>query len=203
MARGQSKKGPTSGSRPKAPPKFCSHCGSQVNPSGPDSKDGQRYCMKAACRAAKARRERARAAAFKDDRDAPATCAYCGDPRPKRKWRAGDELGRCCRKVSCRRKRDAERAEAGIDRIPDLVRQNNLLENAVMLLSEAVLADQGDKRMICKECGLTTALSGWHHRRADDSPCKGTLGENPLRRPVSAVHLDMAWPFEREYLARE
>lgn len=89
----------------------------------------------------------------------------------------------------------------------DVRQQVEHLENAVMLLAEAVMADSEDDhshgRMVCRECGLTTALRGWPHRREDGGPCKGTLGAKPLRRPVIATHLDMAWPFRREYLSAE
>lgn len=121
---------------------------------------------------------------------------------PPRNWRAGDENGRWCTKVRCRRKRESLSAEAA--QTSDALRKAELLENAISLLSEAVEADNEDYiqagRVVCHECGLTSALRGWPHQGRDNAPCRGTVGERKPR-PVQAHHLFLAWPFRREYLS--
>jgi hypothetical protein len=180
----------------------CSHCGGPVSTKGKAPKSGKRFCSNKGCRAAKARLRRQ---VFADDRAAPSVCSGCQMALPPRQWRAGDEHGRWCPKPRCKAKRRNLSLEFSAE--SDALRKSELLENAVLLLSEAVMSDNPDDhehgRVICYDCGLTTALSGWPHRREDGGPCKGTLGKNPLRRPVSATHLDLAWPFRREYLTAD
>lgn len=189
----------------KKDPSYCANCGDQVTNAGRSSRDGKRFCRKPECQAAKARRHRQRAAAIRPDREAPTTCAGCDARLPERPWRAGDDLGRWCRKVSCRQKRDRLRAEANLDKLPEAMRKIDRLETTIALLSEAVMADSDDyiqaNRVVCHECGLTTALRGWVHPLLDIEapPCHGTLDDLPVRR-YGLVGVAGAWPFVRKYL---
>jgi hypothetical protein len=188
----------------KKPPSFCANCGGPVSNAGKASADGKRFCSQRQCQAAKSARHRARAAATRPDRDAPANCTICNAALPQRKWRAGDDVGRFCRKVTCRRRRDEIRAGLQADQVPALMQKAERLENAVFLLAEAVQADSefdhAHGRKICMECGLTTGLKDWPHRNREGAPCRGLVEKGAPKRPVDALHLDMAWPFVREYL---
>lgn len=177
----------------------CSNCGDVVSSKGPASKSGKRFCSRKGCQAAKVRLRRQTLAG---DRQAPAECSGCRKVLRPRAWRAGDENGRWCTKERCRSKRRAiqDDIEAGVDAL----RKVDLLENAISLLSEAVMADMEEyihaNRVVCHECGLTSALRGWPHRREDATPCWGTLGDRK-KLAVQAHHLDAAWPARREYLS--
>lgn len=213
MPRGRRKSGPQglgSGSHDngyrRKDPSFCANCGDQVTSAGRASADGKRFCRKPQCQAIKARRHRARAAALRPDKEAPSTCSGCGAKLTERKWRAGDDLGRWCRKASCRAKRDRVRTEAGLDQVPALLKQAELDENGRELLGDAIMADNEHvtthARVVCPDCGLTSALKEWPHQTASNSYCWGTLN-GAKKRPFDLSYLSYAWPFKREYLDPE
>lgn len=195
------------GYRSKFGPSFCANCGDRVTNAGRASRDGTRYCKRPDCRAVKSRLYRAKMAAMKPDRQAPTGCQYCGTPLPERPWRAGDELGRCCRKVSCRAKRDEQRSDSGLDKIPELTRENQRLEAAIFFLMEVIMADADDyhlsNRVVCHTCGLTTAIPGWVHQNSTGGACEGTLNGQKVRSLGNATAMAAAWPFRREYLSAD
>lgn len=179
-------------------PPYCAHCGDPVSTQGRTPKTGKRFCSRPGCKAAKARLRRQGLAT---DRQPPTECSGCRAALPPRRWRAGDENGRWCDKASCRSKRRAQE-EAILEQV-DLHRELELARNAIALLATAVEADMEDflgvSRVVCRECGLTTALRGWPHQREDGSGCRGTRGDGPPR-PVTPFAMAMAWPVRRRYL---
>jgi hypothetical protein len=172
----------------------CTHCGGPVSTKGRRPKSGKRFCSNKGCIAAKARLRRQ---AFAVERDAPAQCSGCHMALPPRSWRAGDELGRWCAKPLCKQKRRALSVNAEAE--SKAIRTAELLENAIAMLADAVRADNADyigpgsSRVTCRECGLTSALSGWLHITEERQACRGTLGDVKAR-PVQGAHLFQAWP---------
>ena len=181
----------------------CANCGAKVSTRGAPPKSGKRFCQQRPCRAAKARLDRAR---LSDTREAPTTCAGCGDALKSRPWRSGDEFGRWCKKSLCRgRRRVARDALAGGI---DMARRLEIRELAIDLLSTAVQADAEDNhfssRVVCRECGLTTALLGWVHpgNVTFTAACKGTLDGQTERMP-SMNAIQRAWPFPLRFLSAD
>ena len=58
----------------------------------------------------------------------------------------------------------------------------------------------GKNRVVCHECGLTSAVPQWVHPDEEGGPCEGTL-EGLEVRAYGRSGLYVGWPFARRYLS--